>query len=495
MPRTNPSVLRIQRSLKNALIESGVSSGTKLIVAVSGGPDSLTLLYALHQLSTEFNLVLHAAHLNHGFRGVAADSDADFVNEVCNKIGVELSCQQSDVFAYRKAHRLSIEQAAREVRYAFLAKTAVAQGADIVTLGHTFDDQAETVLMHILRGTGLTGLRGMQRMSKRVFDNNEIALFRPLLETSREDTLLYCTTFQLLPREDETNYSHEFNRNRIRHDLIPYLKQYNPAIKEALVRLSRGAQKDLQYLESNVDHIWNQIAQVVDSKVTINRGMFLWLEPALQTYLLRRALCVVKGGVEDIQQIHIDAMTKLMSGPAGRSIDLPGQIHFVVSYDQAELASSISDSVKAISLTNQFDLLVPGETTAGPWSITATIVENPYFSTRTTQSELNFRRTESGPEGTSGFLKLASVGSRLSVRTRRPSDRFQPLGMSQSKKLQDFMVDAKIPRHSRDSVPLITTENGIAWVVGWRIADWAKLTSEDKRCLQLRFISRENLSV
>ena len=495
MPRTNTSVLKVERSVRTALVESGLSSGTKLIVAVSGGPDSLTLLYALHQLSNNFDLTLHVAHLNHGLRGAAADSDELFVNEVCKNIGVELSCQQSDIYAYKKANRLSVEQAARDVRYAFLTKTAIEQDTNIVALGHTFDDQAETVLMHIVRGTGLTGLRGMQRISRRSYYDTEIALFRPLLETSRKDTLLYCSAFQLAPREDETNYSTEFNRNRIRHDLIPHLENYNPAIKEALVRMSRGAQKDLQYLESNVDHIWNQIAQVVDSKVTINRGMFLWLEPALQTYLLRRALCVVKGGVEDIQQIHIDAMTKLMNGPTGRSIDLPGQIRFTVSYDEAELTPSISNSVKTIQTSNQFDLLIPGETTVGSWSVTATIVENPYFPSHTPEPGFKFTRTEIGPKETLEFLKLSILGSRLIVRTRRPSDRFQPLGMSQSKKLQDFMVDAKIPRHSRDSVPLVTTENGIAWVVGWRIADWAKVTSEAKRCLQLRFISRENSTV
>ena len=494
MPRTNTSVLKVERSVRTALVESGLSSGTKLIVAVSGGPDSLTLLYALQQLSNDFDLSLHAAHLNHGFRGAAADSDEIFVNEVCKKIGVQLSCQQSDVFAYKKAHQLSMEQAARDVRYAFLTKTAVEQGANIVALGHTFDDQAETVLMHIVRGTGLTGLRGMQRMSKRSCYGTEIGLFRPLLETSRKDTLLYCTALQLLPREDETNYSTEFNRNRIRHDLIPYLENYNPAIKEALVRLSLGAQKDLQYLESNVNDIWNQIAEIVDSRVTINRGMFLWLEPAIQTHLLRRALCITKGSVEDIQQTHIDSMTKLMNGPAGRSIDLPGQIRFAVSYDEAELIPSVSNSVKTISTSDQFDLLVPGETTIGSWSITVTIVENPYFSTATPNPGLKFTRTEMGAKGALGFLKLSILDSRLVVRTRRPSDRFQPLGMSQFKKLQDFMVDAKIPRHSRDSVPLVTTENGIAWVVGWRIADWAKVTSAEKRCLQLRFISREDSS-
>jgi len=183
-----------------------------------------------------------------------------------------------------------------------------------------------------------------------------------------------------------------------------------------------------------------------------------------------------------------------MNGPAGRSIDLPGQIRFAVSYDEAELIPSVSNSVKTISTSDQFDLLVPGETTIGSWSITVTIVENPYFSTATPNPGLKFTRTEMGAKGALGFLKLSILDSRLVVRTRRPSDRFQPLGMSQFKKLQDFMVDAKIPRHSRDSVPLVTTENGIAWVVGWRIADWAKVTSAEKRCLQLRFISREDSS-
>lgn len=491
MPRTNASVARVERSVASALDEEGFSSGKKLIVAVSGGQDSLTLLYALHRLSAKLDLVLHAAHLDHGLRGEASASDAHFVAETCERIGVALTSERVDVRAHQQAHRLSLEQAGREVRYAFLSRIATEQGADAVALGHTADDQAETVLMHIIRGTGLTGLRGMQTLSRRVSENGEMDLFRPLLDVSREDTRVYCTELELHPREDETNQSLQLSRNRVRLDLIPRLEEYNPAVKDALTRLSRSAGRDLSYLDSNVDDIWNEATTVVDASVTIDRGVFLWLEPAIQAHLLRRALTAVKEGGEDIHQGHVDAMTELMAGRAGRSLDLPGRVRFSVSYDAATLTHGDSDPVQTVSPDREHGLVVPGETSVGAWLVTATIIGRPSTLADVMVVEPDSGTSPLGPEGDMALFSLAGVGDRLVVRSRRPGDRFQPLGMSQPKKLQDFMVDARIPGHLRDMVPLVTSEKGIAWVAGWRIADWAKVEDDDERCLQLRFVRRD----
>ena len=491
MPRTNSAVARLEGSVVSALDQAGFSSGKKLIVAVSGGPDSLALLHALHLLSAKFDLVLHAAHLDHGLRGEASASDARFVAETCERLGVALTSRRDDVRAHQKTRRLSLEQAGREVRYAFLSGVARDQGADAVALGHTADDQAETVLMHIIRGTGLTGLRGMQTVSRRVFEDSQIDLFRPLLDMSGEDTRAYCTELDLHPREDETNQSTGFSRNLIRLDLIPRLEEYNPSVKDALIRLSRSAGQDVQYVESNVDDAWNEAATVVDGNAAIDRGMFLLLEPAIQAHLLRRALATVKGGPEDIQQRHVDGMRKLMDGPAGRTLDLPGGVRFSVSYDQANLTRNDSDLPQPLSLNGEYELLVPGEIPVGAWLVKAKILDRPPTLAQVTRPELDLEMSPLGPDGGTALLSLAGIGDRLIVRSRRPGDRFQPLGMSQPKKLQDFMVDAKIPARLRDLAPLVTAEKGIAWVAGWRIADWAKVRDEDERCLEVRFVQRK----
>ncbi len=480
-PAKNRAITRLHRQIRGVLERSGQTSGKLLVVAVSGGPDSLALLYALNRLKDELGLRLHGAHLNHRLRGDASESDARFVAKTFRSLGIAFTLEEADVASFRQQNRLSLEEAAREVRYTFLAKVATENQADTIALGHTSDDQAETVLMHIVRGSGLTGLRGMEEVTRRVFDGNETTLVRPLLQVPRKETLAYCRALQLEPRQDDSNLSSEFMRNRVRLELIPLLERYNPAVRDALVRLSRSASRDMTYIQGQVDRVWRDVVNETQDCVALNRSAFALLEPAIKGHLMRRAVSLAKGDLEDVEQNHIDDMVRLMAGQAGRSLDLPGSVRFSVGYAVATLTPIEQDQCPLPPLDDEHWLKIPGETLLVGWRVTARVWDKQARSETSGYSDEQERVA---------VIDYESVGEELWVRPRRPGDRFQPLGMSQSKKLQDFMVDSKIPRSWRDRVPLVVSPGGIVWVVGWRIAEKARPESEDARRLELRFTPR-----
>ena len=473
------AVTLVHRRVRDSLRLSGLIDGARLVVSVSGGPDSLALLYSLLPLCDSMGLHLHGAHLDHRLRGAASDADAAAVRDTFGLLEIQATVRSADVEEFRHAHGLSLEDAARRVRYEFLAAVAAEQRADAVALGHTADDQAETVLMHILRGSGLSGLRGMEPATSRIVSGEKLMLVRPLLDVSRRQTAAYCAALGLEPRFDESNLSRELTRNRIRLDLIPQLETYNPAVRDALLRLSRTTAKDIAYIDGAVAAVWDDVATQSGPGVTLRRGRFSELAPAIQGHVLRKAMLAVKGDLTDVKQIHIDDMARLMTGPAGKALDLPGGVSLEVSYRTARLHSEDPSVQSPLTLEGDHRLEVPGETKLARWLVSSWVIDSP-------------RRTRPEPDGSKedsldACLDYDSLGGGLSVRPRAPGDQFQPLGMEQAKKLQDFMVDAKIPRSLRDQIPLVVSPRGIVWVVGYRIADWARITDKTARQLQLRF--------
>ena len=474
------------------------------MVAVSGGPDSLTLLFALYHLQGELRLNLHGAHLDHGLRGEASEADASFVAETFCTLGIGFTSERADVPNFQKRHRLSMEEAAREVRYAFLARVAGEQRSDAIALGHTSDDQAETVLMNILRGSALTGLRGMEPSARRIIGGADVLLVRPLLRTSKEDTSRYCRALDLEPRQDQSNLSTQPRRNRIRMELLPMLEEYNPAVREALIRLSHSAAQQVAYLDRSVDRIWQEAVRNEQDQVTLKKDIFHRLDPAIQAHMLLRAISKVKGDLKEIQQSHIEDMVQLMGGAAGRTLHLPQGIRFSVGYAEATVSAFESDHCPLLPLEGEHPLNIPGETLVRGWRVTATMAEQrPQEAVAHGDGRVGLPLSEDshgervndqnqaleyGPDGLRALFSEEAMGSLLSMRARRPGDRFQPLGMTGQKSLKDFMVDSKIPRGWRDRVPLVVSRRGIAWVVGWRIADWAKVRVEEAGLLELMLV-------
>lgn len=498
------AISRLEVRVRRALEASALTGGKRLVVAVSGGPDSLAMLFALHRLGRGLGLELHGAHLDHRLRGQSSKSDARFATETFRRLGIPHTTEHAEVASFRASHRLSLEEAAREVRYRFLARVATEQGADAVAVGHTADDQAETVLMHIIRSSGLAGLRGMEPLAWRTFGGRRVRVMRPLLRATREETRAYCRALDLEPRLDESNLSTTPTRNRVRLELIPALEQYNPSVRDALLRLSANAAADTAYIDSQVSPVESEVIRLGQGYVAMRKDAFRALPPALRPYLLRRAVASIKGTADGLDQSHITDMSRLVVGPAGRSLILPGGMRLTVGYEEAALAPNGGAPPMPPPLVGEQPLTVPGQASVRGWTATADVRvrdgdDAAYPLSGAGPGRLSgsvptpeFDRTlEDGPGGLSASLSYEAVGGRLHVRSRRPGDRFQPLGMAQPKKLKDFMVDARIPRWWRDGVPLVVSQRGIAWVVGWRIADWAKVRDGDGQVLELSLSPEE----
>lgn len=460
--------------------------GKTLLVAVSGGGDSLALLYALWHLRQDFDLRLRGAHLNHKLRAAASDADAAFVQDTFRRLNIPCELRSADVAAYRRARGLSLEDAARRLRYRFLADAAARCNAHAVVVAHTADDQAETLLMHIIRGSGLAGLRGMQPLERLTIDNADLALFRPLLSVSRAQTYAYCAALGLRPRHDETNLSVEHARNRIRLELLPLMERVNLAARDALLRLASNAAEDGSYIQEQADAVWSEVARQSDSGVVaLDARALARRHPAIQSRVLRRAVHAARGSADgiDIERGHILAMRRMLTGPAGKTLSLPGGIVFAAGYGEARIgpAAAVQAALSLPAIEGEHPLAIPGETRIGGWRITADVRE----------AAAGARAVGQCGDAAAETLDLDRLGRDLRLRARLPGDRFQPLGMARAKKLQDFMVNERIPREMRDGVPLLVSSKGIACVVGWRIAHWARVRDDTRRWLQLRFSRAE----
>ncbi len=473
-----PVSRRVRSEVRRA-VRTHQLGGAAIVAAVSGGPDSLALVHALAQFRDSLGIRLYAAHLDHGLRPAESAADADFVRESMGALQVPLFSEKADVSQYRKERRLSVEDAARQVRYSFLARVYGQVGADVVAVGHNLDDRAETVLMHVLRGSGLAGLRAMTVIYRRTVDGVPLTVFRPLLRVPKADTVAYCSENGLSPRFDESNLSEDMTRNRIRLNLLPQLKSYNPAIAASLGRLADSVSHDLDFVAQAVDKAAADIITRSATGVSLDRSAFAGLHPAIQRHLLRRAVELVAGDASDLEFAHVEEMLRLMSGPAGKKTRLPGRVTLDVDHDLAHLSAGEGHVGLLPELEHSRTRLnLPGVATSGAWTVSVRMVSD-------------LETNPSPPDGNG--LRLAerfdadALGPELYVRTRRQGDVFRPLGMNSEKSLADFMKDAHVPARWRDVLPIVVNASDeVAWVIGWRIADWAKITDDTKRIVEIR---------
>jgi tRNA(Ile)-lysidine synthase len=449
------------------------SAGDKLVVAVSGGADSVCLLHILAQWRRELGVELHVAHLNHQLRGAESDSDASYVSDLAHKLGVQTTIERRDVAAYHDQKGGSLEEAAREVRYSFLTEVAGGIGTSKVAVGHTRDDHIETIVMHLLRGVGTAGLRGLQPRSVLQYSEHggQLEVVRPLLELTRQETLDYCQRYNLAPRSDSSNVSLSFLRNRVRLELLPVLRSYNPSIDKVLLRLADIAGDDISFIEEKASLLWKELAREEGDVIYLDMSKIFTSPRAMQRQVFRRAVKQLRGNLKDVEADHIEAMMDFLSKPAGKRLCLPDGLTLSTEYGRLVLASAQASICPLPPLKGISNINIPGETDLPGWRVRADIIQE----------------VVGDDNGLVASFDLDKVGKELTVRRRRPGDRFQPLGMSQTKKLQDFMVDSRIPRSWRDRVPLICSPKQILWVVGWRIDDRVKVTENTKEILRLQF--------
>jgi tRNA(Ile)-lysidine synthase len=450
-----------------------IPSRSQLLVAVSGGPDSVCLLHILVKLKEELGVGLQVAHLNHQLRGAESDADAQYVVNLSQGLGVQATIARHDVRAYQAQKRISLEEAAREVRYNFLASLARNIGASQIAIGHTRDDNIETILMHLIRGSGTRGLQGLAPLVTWQTAEGSITLLRPLLEVNREETQGYCQKHNLMPRLDSSNLSLSPLRNRIRLKLLPQLKSYNPRIAEALLRTACIATDDLAFLEQEGTRLFNQIALKQEDMIILDKEPFLKLPPSLKRQVLRSSLDKLIGNLKDIEARHIEEMMDVLSKPAGRRLSLPGGLTFIIEYARYLVGKDPLALSPFPPLEQEVTLAVPGKTRLPGGEIEAHIVAREQMAEEADRFSARF--------------DFDKTGDKLTMRSRKPGDRFQPLGLSQTKKLNEFMIDSKIPRLWRKSVPLVSSPQQIIWVVGWRIDDRVKVREETKRVLYLNF--------
>jgi tRNA(Ile)-lysidine synthase len=475
LPTSNISGLK-QKVLAYIRENKLVSPGEKLAVAVSGGPDSVCLLYILSGLRKELDIDLHVAHLNHQLRGEESEADAKYVAGLAKRLGIPSTIASRDVKSYQKKRRLSLEEAAREVRYDFLSSVAKEVGAAKVAIGHTSDDHIETVLMHLVRGSGIRGLRGLLPVNKLTVSGNVLTAIRPLLCLNRRDTTAFCRSHKLKPRLDASNFALQPLRNKVRHSLLPELRKYNPQISQALLRLSKSASDDLDLIEKEARSLIKNIISHVKSSVVINKKGFLALPRSLQRQILRSSIESLLGSLKDIEAVHIEDIIEALDKPAGKVIGLPFGINFTIEYDRYILSPDSLSLCPSPSLEGEINLKIPGKITFRGWEVNASVITLSEYKARTGETN-DF----------SAFFDFDKVGKKLSVRHRLPADRFQPLGMANPKKLSTFMIDARIPRTWRLRIPIVCASNKILWVVGYRIGERYKVLPDTKKVLQLEF--------
>lgn len=454
------------------------SPGDNVVVGVSGGPDSLCLLHLLHRLREELEIALHAAHLHHSLRGEEANEDARFVERMATSWGLPSTVEKRDVPAYAEREKLAIEEAARQVRYTFLAEVAMEVGASSVAVGHNADDQVETVIMHWLRGAGTAGLRGMRPVQPWPLPGIDLRLVRPLLEVPREEIEAYCREHHLSPRFDRSNLDTTYYRNRIRHELLPRLEEYNPNIREVIRRAALIIADDHDYLISQGQRVWEKMVREVKGALVFDLKGWEGIHPSIQRQLLRRAICHLHSDLRNIDWVHIEEARRALSEkPAGTEVTLPQGLSLFRSYDTFIIGETIP-APEIPLVEEKTKIVVPGRTPMPAWDLITEVLAGEGEREEALNNQDPWR----------GYLDLDQAGQDLVLRGREPGDHFQPLGMGgRSKLLREFMIDAKIPHHIRDKVPLVVSPQNIVWVAGYRIDERARVTERTERVLKIWF--------
>jgi len=465
-----------------------------VVIGVSGGVDSLCLLHLLKNMAVSLNLRLIVAHLNHQLRPEAG-ADERFVRQTALAWGLTYVSEWQDVNQAAADRNASLEETARHLRYQFLWRVAAEAGAGKVAVGHHADDQAETVLMHFLRGTGLSGLRGMAPatdMSTLQLGHDVSPpgpapnLIRPLLETSRIEIEAYCQQHALSPRDDFSNQDRTFFRNRLRHDLLPHLEMFNPNIRQVLQRTAKIAAADFELISDHLDQIWPAVTRRVEAaSIIFDTQRWLDLSLAMKRLTLRRAVYDLHHSLRGLDFGHIDQMVTLIEGgQVNKQVTLPHRLRLTVGYD----TFTISYQNETLPLPD-FPALSPDDIVTVAWPGVTRLPQTGWQLRVKFLSPAEVDQDHlTQPRRWELYSDAVVVGQPLILRTRRPGDNFCPFGLAgRRQKISDFMINQKIPADQRDLITLLVSGDQILWVCGYRAAEQTRIRPPVEQIVYVKF--------
>lgn len=445
-----------------------IQEGDCVLAGVSGGADSMCLLLELLEFQKTCPFTLKVIHIEHGIRGEASLADARFVQNFCKKYQVPFQLYCFDVKKIAVERKQTVEEAGRRIRYETFESAAQKEANSKIAVAHNLDDQAETILMNLARGSGLRGLGGIRPVRGRVI--------RPLLNTTRKQIEAFLNSRGIGWRTDATNLEMEYTRNRIRLEILPLLTRYVNEqtvnhIAEAGIRLQRAE----DYLQKQTEKLSETCVKAAEGKIYLRRDDLKDQERLMQEYLIRSCLGKLVAGQKDIGGVHMEALLKLVAGETGKSLDLPGGVRAL--NQSAYLVFEKKDADSTAIPEEEETQILPGVTRWGGLCITAEILSY------TGQIIPEKKYTK--------WFDYDTINYALTIRTRRTGDYLQVHAEGGKKSLKKYLIGEKIPREERDRLPLLADGAHIVWVVGYRISERYKVTEHTKQILQIQ-IDKEN---
>lgn len=432
-----------------------IEKSDTIIVGASGGPDSQFMIYILNSLKDQIGFEMILAHLNHLHRK-EAKNDEDLVKKTAEELDLKFFVRSRSMDDYAKEHGLSSEDAGRRLRYEFFNDLAKNYEKAKIAVAHNKDDQAETVLMRIIRGTGLDGLRAMDYKSGNII--------RPILNIKKSEIIAYLESKKIPYAIDATNFEDDYTRNKIRLDIIPKLEEINPKVVDQIYSLSELAKDDLEVLDGVIDDKFNDLVEIKKDKIVFDKAKFDKTNPPVLRRIIRKAIEILNGEIKDISKDNIDQFLTIRSLNNGKKIIIDKLI-LRKTYDFyiLEINKLEEKFEEVISLPENGQINFDGL-----YIKTSIINTNKYDKSEKI-----------------GYFDYDKLVFPLKVRTRRNGDRFVPLGHKSEKKLKDFLIDQKIDREKRDKIPLILSEDKIIWLTSIRISDEFKVTESTKKILKI----------
>lgn len=443
------------RILKNIIDHKLIENGDSIIVGASGGPDSQFMIYILNELKSQIDFEIILAHLNHLHRK-EAKNDEDLVKKTAEELDLKFFSRARSMDDYAKKHGLSSEDAGRRLRYEFFNDLAKDYENSKIAVAHNKDDQAETVLMRIIRGTGLDGLRAMDYKSGNII--------RPILNIKKSEIIAYLDSKKIPYALDATNFENDYTRNKIRLDIIPKLEEINPKAIDQIYSLSELAKDDLEILDGVIDDKFKDFAEIKKDIIVFDKAKFDQSNPAVLRRIIRKAIEILNGEIKDISRENIDEFLSIRDLDTGKKI-IKDMIVLRKTYDSYILEiNKHEEKFEEVLYLKDVDKIN---------------FDGLYIKT----SIINTNKYEKSEK--IGYFDYDKLSFPLKVRTRRNGDRFVPLGHSSEKKLKDFLIDQKIDREKRDEIPLILSDDKIIWLVAYRISDEFKVRESTKRILKI----------